>query len=194
MESHHKIQTDDLIILEAGSNDLLAAIEESKTEKSLAIINTAINSEETVIRKLLADGARHIVVTDEPNLGLVPRYYETNKQENATLWSQNYNEKWNKMLNKIKVDYPNAIRKYEFSKAFSKYQDLFKKKGKNTTQSAIKSIFRTLLTSGKITTEYINGAKPETLNDFFFLDEVHPTSLVQKMVGVDMIQLVKNWN
>ncbi|WP_342260954.1 hypothetical protein [Spiroplasma endosymbiont of Notiophilus biguttatus] len=46
---------------------------------------------------------------------------------------------------------------------------------------------------GAVTATYVNGSTKETLNNYFFFDEVHPTTLVHQAVSENLYTLVENW-
>ncbi|AHI58129.1 hypothetical protein P344_04005 [Spiroplasma mirum ATCC 29335] len=56
-------------MVEGGNNDLFAAIGLKNSYDQQAIITTALSSQEKILRKLIANHADHIIVTNVPNMG-----------------------------------------------------------------------------------------------------------------------------
>lgn len=191
--NHHKLQSNDLVLVETGNNDMLAALEKDKLADQMSIINNAVKATSDTVYNLIRSGVKHIVVTNVTDFGKVPQFYNTSKQTIAHNLSNIYNKQWNDAINQYQSLFPNIIKKYDFESAIGKFETRFKEKGGDVTRAAIESTKWTLGTSGKITTKYINGATSETLNNYFFLDEVHPTAQIHQWVGDDLFNLVKKW-
>ncbi|WP_338988315.1 SGNH/GDSL hydrolase family protein [Spiroplasma endosymbiont of Dasysyrphus albostriatus] len=193
LSQHQDLQSDDLVFLESGNNDMLAAIDSGNYYKGLDIIYNAIIKEGDIIQELINKGIQHIVATDVPDFSLVPKYYGTKSQVLAKQLSDAYKTLWNHEISLYITNYPNFIRRFSLREALSKYALIFQQEGKNITQNAIESDYAHMALDGAVTATYVNGSTKETLNNYFFFDEVHPTTLVHQAVAEDLYNLVEKW-
>lgn len=191
-DQHQDLQANDLVVIESGSNDMLAAIGTDSSKQQLEIINKAVKEEKIVITNLIKKGMKHIAVTNVPDFGEVPEFYQTDNQQLATFLSTFYNSEWTKAISHLISEYPGVIKTYDLNSALNKYLKIFEQKGLSR-KNAITSNYASLITSGTVTATYVNGANPENINDYFFLDEVHPTEWLQNQVGNDFYNLVRKW-
>ncbi|WP_368486493.1 SGNH/GDSL hydrolase family protein [Spiroplasma sp. DGKH1] len=189
----HTIQPQDLIVVEGGNNDLFAAIGLKNSYEQQTIITTALSSEEKILRELIANHAAHIIVTNVPDMGKTPSYYQTPLEQTATNLATEYNNQWSQIINKLQHQYPHKIKTYNLFNAFNKYRQQFAAQGFNVTEACIKENLVSVLYSGHVKTTYINNCNPHNINNYFFFDDVHPTALVHKMVGLDLYNLALNW-
>ncbi|MBD3884679.1 type I secretion C-terminal target domain-containing protein [Phormidium tenue FACHB-886] len=148
---------EDLYLVWAGGNDLLRLIDDPGDPT--AVVNTAVSNIVTSVRTLAASGAENIVVAQTPNLGRAPSSLEAGQLQNLTTLSVAFNRALARALNRFEQSAPgkNIILTDLFPASESVAQ--------NPTAFGFSNVTSPLLQNPQ--------GDP---NQFFFFDEVHPTT------------------
>lgn len=193
LKQHGKIQEKDLILFEIGSNDLMFQALDVKTigRTQEIVIEKSVTKQFRALTKLINNGSKNILLMDTPNLSQIPVYKHSNKFEIAFELSKNYNQKWSKMIKKLKESYPGInIKIFSLYDNFPKLLEDFANNKGNINDSAVSYQFNfSTFLNGKIDPECNYIAANKTIDDYFFFDFVHPTKNIHARVGEELYQL-----
>ena len=183
----HKLQKNDDIFIEIGGNDLLSAMDENSTAKQELIINNAITTEFETIETLINAGAKNLIIANVPNISNIPKYVNEKQSVKALAdhLSTEYNNKWNDkitVLMKKKSDV--NIRPFDLETNFSNLLYEAQKAGKNITNKSIRWTIADLALN--LNPKYIDETTPETINNNFFFDYVHPNKWAHNKIGLEL--------
>lgn len=194
----HKIQNNDLIVLEGGNNDLLAAVRATTLKEQQRIVNEALNNEISLIKKLISNNANHLLVTNVPNFSNVPEFVKSNQKEKTRITNiiENYDQRLQNLINNLPTNSRSKVREYSLFSAFEKYLKVAKSQGINTTDATVSIDYASGLNPFKRTMEvnYYPGKNYQSFKKDFFYDEVHPSAWTDNLIGNDFFNLVKNWS
>ncbi|WP_342253880.1 SGNH/GDSL hydrolase family protein [Spiroplasma endosymbiont of Zeiraphera isertana] len=183
----HKIQNNDDIFIEIGGNDLLSAMDENSTAKQKSIINNAITTEFETVDTLINAGAQNLIIANVPNISNIPKYVNEKQsvKEVANHLSNEYNNKWNdKITELMKNNSDINIRPFDLETNFSDLLSEAQEIGKNITNESIKWSIPGLALN--LNPRYIDGTTPETINNIFFFDYVHPNKWAHDQIGLEL--------
>ena len=189
-KGNHNIK-DDLFLIMIGGNDIISAI----GDNNMSSLDNAVNGIENAIIELYNKGARNFIVTNAPDIGLIPLIEQSNK-EKATGLSSYFNSKLDtKIFNFIEN---NTDVKITYVNIYSLFHNLIQKSKEgmmNTSAPCISNIsnllnknsdFSNLLAdigSGILPFRYESNCSPEKIKDYFFFDYIHPTKEVHEELG-----------
>lgn len=183
----HKIQKNDDIFIEIVGNDLLSAMDENSTAKKESIINNAITTEFETVDTLINAGAQNVIIANVPNISNIPKYVNEKQsvKEVANHLSNEYNNKWNdKITELMKNNSDINIRPFDLETNFSDLLSEAQEIGKNITNESIKWSIPGLALN--LNPRYIDGITPETINNNFFFDYVHPNKWAHDQIGLEL--------
>lgn len=148
---------EDLYLVWAGGNDFLKLLD--NPEDPIAIVNTAVSNIVASVQALAAAGAKNIVIAQTPNFGRIPLSLEAGQLQNLTALSIAFNTALATALNGFEQASPskNII-----------LTDLFAI-SENIVQNQAAFGFSNV-------TEPLLQNPSSNPNQFFFFDDVHPTT------------------
>ncbi|QBQ07874.1 lipolytic enzyme, GDSL family [Spiroplasma gladiatoris] len=198
------IKEDDLFFLEIGGNDLfaLAGVVDNVNAQT-KIMNNAIENISNAFYTLLNNGAKKIVFASPPDITLTPGYNKRDKNYLAkvNLLCKEFDYKVTKVIEKLNSKFNNAIKTYNLYQELKNILNEFKGSNKNIniTDHACKSNAFDLggLNIGgtiEIKAELDNGVTEENVNNYFFIDDVHPTKSGHEFVSKKIWDLLISWN
>jgi phospholipase/lecithinase/hemolysin len=168
-----------LYVVWAGANDFLSApvADLADPAKSASIIGTAVSNLTQAVGALYADGARHFLLPLMPNLGATPQVLAYGAQ--AGLLAAGLSSSFNDQL---KIGY-DALATQLTGESFT-YFDTF-----SATNAAYTAIGDA---GGNVTDGCISSAAALAAGcqGFMFFDDVHPTTAVHQLLGLQMAAAV----
>jgi len=200
------IGEEDLVLITIGGNDVMLAYTCENNQTQEAILNQATNEICNVLKVLSQHDVKHVVVTNAPNIGLIPAFNKNKEASKLAMELTNsFNEKLANGLEKIKKDYPNL--KVKQLDLYSKTNDLideYKNNGLNYQDACISDVadgingftdivstLFNLIVKGKLESHYNPGCSKEMMENYFFFDFFHPTEEPHKQLGNDICELIK---
>lgn len=197
-----KLNSNDLVIVESGNNDLFAALgittsgQTTPSSNQMKIADDAVASEKTVIDGLISAGVSHILVTNVADLSSTP-WYLKNDHAVAQSLTNYYNDNWDAMMASEMKANNNKIKSMDLYSFFNQEISIAASLGMNTTDQTVnadiseKGIETAITTNnGNIAVTFMPGQTWNTLKNNFFLDYVHPTEWMQNKVGSALYNLV----
>ncbi|QGS52083.1 SGNH/GDSL hydrolase family protein [Spiroplasma tabanidicola] len=192
------INENDLFFIEIGGNDLFALADARDDLNAQAdIMNNAIENIKKCFYTLINNGAKKIIFASPPDILLTPRYNNKNTEKPYTeddlnkikLLCQEFDSKLSNLITKINKETNDVIKTYNLYSELKNILDEFKK----TTPNA--NIENNLCTSTAfdlgsldLTNIDINATvrkeyQVNNIDEFFFIDQVHPTAAGHKFVA-----------
>ncbi|MFK5913825.1 MAG: SGNH/GDSL hydrolase family protein [Woeseiaceae bacterium] len=174
--------SDALYVIFLGGNDVRAALHQGNPIIAESILSTAASKIESAINTLYQSGARHFMVINVPNIGLIPETSLIAKALNnplfvtqATNLTVRYNEKLHEVVKSL--DKNNDIDLIEFN-LYKLFNKVFKKAEEFGFSNNTNACFESRILDFHPDCQY--GAN---VDSFFFFDEIHPTQRVHAMFG-----------
>lgn len=197
--SQHKLQKKDLIWIEIGANDISSLM----TKKDSIIIdnkiNNVINQEIKAINKLIANGAKQIIISDVPDLTLTPKIKKilNNSQEKLKTASKiciKYQEAWKKMILEMKEIYKKIITPFFLSKELLSDMTEFKKQIANGIIETSATYCKMIIKKGSYSYKPVFnfGVNENNLNKYFYFDEFHPGMWFHQQMANHIINILQN--
>lgn len=186
----HQIQQNDQIFLEIGGNDLLNDMNVSDPNTQQLNIEKAINSEMTTIQNLINHGAQHLIISNAPDISDVPMFNQSTQKALAHKLSSDFDNLWHTQINDlIKNNEKINILPFDLNNTVTNLISKAQKLGMNTTNQSISySIWDLLINKAP---QYVNGTTPQTINNNFFFDNIHPNKWGHQQIGNLLYQLIK---
>lgn len=148
---------EDLYLVWAGGNDFLNLI--SNPADPTVVVAAAVSNILTSVRSLAAAGAKNIVVAQTPNFGRVPMSLEAGQLQNLTQLSTAFNTALAVALDQFEQAAPD--KNIILTDLFSPIENL----SQNPSAFGFTNI-----------TDPLKDTPNGNANEFFFWDEVHPTT------------------
>lgn len=179
----HKLDDDALYVVWGGANDFLGATNLGAPGVAQAVIANAINNLTQSIGLLYAHGARHFLVPNLPDLGLIPLNHGQPQAQEATILSTIFNQAFAGALQALSqqlrdsdintVDVAALLQNVAANPAFYHFQ--------NVTDECISDpTFACILTS------FNSGPA----SGFLFWDAVHPTASAHALLAGQFVTAV----
>ncbi|WJG71474.1 SGNH/GDSL hydrolase family protein [Spiroplasma ixodetis] len=190
LKQHNNFTKNDLVFINIGSNDLMKIIDNNISDIDNAIENIILEIKSN-LKKLIDIKCQHIIITNIADMGLIPNYKATSKQSKMTNCVNKYNEKLQEEISELNKKYTNIVKEYD---TFSKFNNLlasFTNRGSQYQNSNATTIdINTLGTTGILQPQYVTGANPQNIDNYFFIDQFHPTKWVQEQSANDLYEFI----
>ncbi|MCC8371440.1 MAG: SGNH/GDSL hydrolase family protein [Rickettsia endosymbiont of Pseudomimeciton antennatum] len=196
IKHHPDIGVNDLFIIIIGGNDVKAALFD---KYPIGIINESVTEIFNAINILAKRNVKHIVVSNVPDIGLIPAVINTKAQAWATKLTQEFNKKLNDQIENLRKIYPTIdIRLFDINNALQNVIADYKKNGRNTSQACVLDMpinqgamtLVELVLTGELKTSYIAPCDACKISDYVFFDDVHSTTLVDQIAGKTLYDLI----
>lgn len=205
----NNIKENDLFLIQIGGNDIGELISEieilKQTNKNKKVIdlcitnylNNSVANIETTICNLIAKGARKIIITNCVDVSKSSDCLKLAAQENKFVFDlvRKYNTIWAKKINNLQLKFPNLIKQYDIFHTCNKLIKQMKTKGMIVEVSAscldFNSIFEKMFIGNK--NLKFNDYTDPKINNYFFIDNSHPTKEIHRLVAEEIFKLAWNW-
>lgn len=179
----HKIKQNDVIFFEIGGNDFLNT--GGTNTHWYEIIDKAITSEEQALINLINNGAKNIIATNLPNLGLLPNLTMISSIE-STLISIIYNLYWIEMIHNINLTHSNIIKTYNLFSFMNNSYYKFINFNYNVTSEATHTDLEIINRVATYSSIYNDEISINNIDKYYFFDNIHPTRFIHKWWAEDM--------
>lgn len=192
----------ELIYFNVGHNDLISMAEKyiNNSTRITNRIDRMIDTMQKSVNQLISIGANDIIMSNAINISKIPAFLSKSSDVHVKIVEMvnQYNDKLSKLIKKINNSQAAKSKKHEVIKLqdlheqFDFLETEFTKTAGNHFINATKissSIYDFIL-KGNIELEYVNGANKNNLDQFFFLDEVHPTAIIQNKLAEKLYEIV----
>ena len=183
LSSHQgRADPDDLYVVWIGANNYLGLPEE--IEETLDTVNTGIVNS---IKKLVSNGAKHVLVFNIPDLGKTPAATEFNAAEIMSYFSTQHNKQLYESFNQLQVEHPTVEWFYfDLGTMFSDVIDNPSNYGfTNVTNTCSEFIGEE--SSNISFLKMVSQVRPKLTNDgcdgYLFFDLVHPTAYAHRLIA-----------
>ena len=205
IEHHPDIGEEDLFLIMIGGNYLMFA-STCDNSKAAEILEQAVGEICNTLKTLNEHGVQHVIVTNGPNVGLIPAFNKNEEaKEFATKLTNDFNKKLAESLEDIKKKCTNLdIKEFDLDSQMQNMIDAYKGKGLNYQDACISDvadeiggfaetakILYNLVFAGKLEAHYNPGCSKETLKDYLFFDYFHPTEEPHYEVGKVLCGLIE---
>ncbi len=185
LSQHKNINDHDWVLYVMGANDLLAVMQDT-TSPFLTwklYLDSAILNEKISLMRLLKHHVANIVVTDVPDISETPAYNNDPILETKAAAAFKYfHSQWKAMIKTLKEDYPKQINDFELSSVVKQTLNDLGKRGMNIKEGASDiSFYESFLKDGILQPKLNPGVTLDTVNNYFFVDTVHPTEIPSKV-------------
>ncbi len=179
-----------------GANDLLAVMQDT-TSPFLTwklYLDFAILNEKISLMRLLKHHVANIVVTDVPDISETPAYNNDPILETKAAAAFKYfHSQWKAMIKTLKEDYPKQINDFELSSVVKQTLNDLGKRGMNIKEGASDISFYESFLKDVILQPKLNpGVTLDTVNNYFFVNTVHPTEIPSKVIGMQLAHFITN--
>ncbi|CAB1054424.1 Chitinase (EC 3.2.1.14) [Spiroplasma endosymbiont of Danaus chrysippus] len=159
-------------------------------------INKIINKLDEDLTELINKNIKKIVMTNIPDMGLIPNYKETINQQPMTNLVNKFNLKLNEEITKLNKDFEKTnIKEYDVFSKFNNLFQQFKNRGSQYKDSNATTIdINTLGKKGILQPQYVSGANSQNIDNYFFLNKFHPTKWVQEQIANDLYNFLYKFN
>ncbi len=179
----HKAET--LVTEWTGANDLITEnhINSHTSQKKIeAIVKKAVQARLHNIQEMMANGYRHFMVIDLPDLALTPKYraMSKNARTNVTKATELFNLQLKKGLDELKSKNPNSeIHLFEASKQFKDIYDNYNNYDFDSRDPYVKS------KAYKTSKDHMRDSEKH-----MFWDDVHPSAHMHRLLADRMEETV----
>jgi phospholipase/lecithinase/hemolysin len=137
IKHHPDISEQDLFLIMIGGNDIMFAL--SNSTKAEEILEQAVGEICNALKILSEHQARHVIVANAPNIGLIPAFNKNEKiKELATKLTKDFNEKLIRSLEDINKKYTNLeIKQLDLNSKIKDIIDEYKDSGLNYQDACI---------------------------------------------------------
>jgi phospholipase/lecithinase/hemolysin len=195
--NHHSIGEDDLFIIMIGSNDLLGVVGGEPGIK----LKEAVHEIGEVLTILAKNKVKHIIVSDAPDIGLIPLFINTPSQTLATQLTICFNRDLKVKIDDFSEAYPTVqLKQFDMVGVFADIIYLLSNKQYDTTHACLSDIADHLNVAGLLDillkgqlgdVIYTSGCSKEKICAYTFFDYVHPTQEVHRRVGEHLYDLIR---
>jgi len=168
LTAHPTIPADTLVVVWGGANDVINAT-------SATDINTAVTGELTAIQRLITAGATNLLIANLPPLGAIPRFNMTANAASATAGSQAFNSGLSNGLAALPAANAGVTLNLKAFDVFSLFQSVIA----NPSTNGLVNV-----TDKSQTDLTVNP------DQYFFWDDLHPTTAVHHLLAVAAAALV----
>lgn len=150
--------------------------------------------EKLALITLLHHNVSNIVVTDVPNISETPAYNKDPKLRKTASEAYSYfHSQWKIMIKTLKKDYPQQINDFDFSQVVKETINQLSKTGINIKEGASDiNFYESFLNNGKLAPKLNPGVTLSKVNDYFFVDSVHPTEISSKIIGTKLAEFIND--
>lgn len=198
IKQHQKLTKNDVIYLNIGSNDIIGLFDDNKLADKNFIKQKLLDmivDVEFAINKLIKIGCQNIVVANLINLAHLPLFGDTLNKDILTQISYEYDNHLNELINKVNKNYPNTLKMHNLMEDFISLLEKFTARGKQYLLKNATFVNHDEITnSGQLTPLLVNGATLETLDNYFFFDQIHPSKWVHCEIAKKLYDLITNIN
>lgn len=190
--SQHHINNDDIIFIEFGGNDILYAIKQPLLNTQEVIIDEATVLIKDALYKLINKGARRILLSNVPNISLIPLFKNKDSDKERILF---LTDKFNKILDSV-IETLNKnkkiIIKYDMFNAITNAINKFKNLdiNHNITDAAVTTDFSEIINNGIITPHFNENVNEENIDKYFFFDNIHPNKWAHNIIAQQLIEII----
>lgn len=180
--NHHDLSSQDLVFINIGTNDFTYQSDYNLNKNKILIYNM-IDKLSATVTNLFQKGATDFVISNLPNYGLTPLLINKPKGFEITKTIEFYNLQLAKKINDLNVKYKLInIKMFNLFEKFALLRQEFLSRGPqyrfdNATFNDY-SILSLVKNRGSYQPVYVNQANWNTINNYFFLDQSHPTTWV----------------
>ncbi|AOG60000.1 lipolytic enzyme, GDSL family [Spiroplasma helicoides] len=195
------INEKDLFVVEIGGNDLfgLAAAQDDYNAQR-TIMTSAIDNIRNALFTLVNNGAKRILFLTPPDILLTPGHKGDDKVKVGNLCKE-FDAKIAEVVKEVNAKYADTLEVYNLYQKLQEILDGFKKGNPNaniTDKFCISTAFDLAeldLTNLEIKATRAEGNEEKNIDDYFFIDDVHPTAAGHKYVSKIIWDLLvaKNW-
>ena len=188
---------DDLFVILAGGNDLRDARSEFNPLIVQQIINNAVKGIKSATETLIAAGAKHIMVVNAPDIGLIPEtrigadYFGIPwLTDLTTLRSKVFNLKLYFALRSVEWRTGKRIIKFNL---FNHFTNIINNPNEFSLSNVTDPCYRTVRYEPPeviLNEDVCLVDNVIQLDNFFFIDEIHSTAKVNEVIGNAMYQAV----
>lgn len=194
------INDKDLFFIEIGGNDLFEMLKNiNDYNHQVSVMNQALENIKNAFYTLLNNGARRIVFAAPPKMTIIPRFNKENDEvkKNIERVNKEFDVKISKIVKKINESFGDVILEYNLYLELENILNGFKKEignDANTTDALCTSNAFNLgdmdFSNIELNAQIKDGNNGKGDN-FFFIDEVHPTKKGHEYVSKIFIDIVK---
>lgn len=178
-----------LYVIVIGGNDVRAARDAADAKTASGIIRQAIRDFETNLNTLVAAGARHILVTNVPDLTTVPetRMLAAAHGEQVTKFAKIFTLQYDGLLALVlaKARYKNPDVSFKLFNAYREFNAIRAHASRYGFTNSDDNCW-----SGYVLA-YQNGCDASQFDSFVFFDDVHSTAAVNRIIGQKIYDRVK---
>ncbi len=192
--SQHHINSNDIILVEFGGNDILYAFKQSLLKDQEEIINKAVELIKNALTKLINKGAQHILLCNVPNMSIIPLFKNKEKDKERILnLTTNFNKMLDGVIEELNKNKKNII-KYDMFAAITNAINKFKNLNinNNIIDAAVTTDFSEIINNGIIVPHFNKGVNEENINNYFFFDSIHPNKWAHNIIAQELIKLINN--
>lgn len=190
--SQHNIDSDDIILIMIGGNDILYAIKQTLWSEQEIIINEATKLIANTLKQLINKGAQHILLCNVPNISLIPLFKDKKEVKQRLLQlTTNFNQTLAQIVATLNKK-QEVIIKYDMFNAMTNAINEFKclDVNNNITDAAVITDFSEIINNGTIIPHFNKGVNAENINNYFFFDNIHPNKWAHNVIAQQLIELI----
>jgi phospholipase/lecithinase/hemolysin len=166
-----------------GGNDVINAVT-SSPPLTEAYITSGVDSEIAQITTLADDGARHFLIVNVPNVGLIPLVSGDPAASGlATQFSQDYDAMLQTQLQDLVLPAGAALNEFNL---YDYNEGLLANAGNYGFTNTMQPCYSDAPSSDASTT----GCNTSNINSFVYWNNVHPTAAVQALWADGMLQTI----
>lgn len=196
LAQHKNINNHDWVLFVMGANDLLAVMQETilpfPTWK--LYLDSTIFLEKLALITLLHHNVSNIVVTDVTDISETPAYNnDPDLRKTASQAYTYFHSQWKIMIQTLKEDYPQQINDFDLSAVVKETLTELSKTSINIKEGASDiNFYESFLSDGKLAPKLHPGVTLDKVNDYFFVDSVHPTEISSKIIGTKLAKFISD--
>lgn len=195
LAQHRNISDHDWVMFVMGANDLLAVMQDATFPLPWEIyLDLAIYKEKEALLTLINNHVSNIVVTDVPDISKTPAFsHDPTLKLKAETTFNYFHQKWAAMIETLSKQYPQQIDAFDLSTVVNETLIELGKKGLNITDGASEiDFYDSFLKDGVLHPKLNPGVTLDTVNNYFFVDSVHPTAAASKVIGLKLAHFITN--